>query len=315
MRFSFLALILPSLLITIPLAYAENIVLTNSHPVWYEYDCDESLPNSWTKSFPNQNKYKYFSYTDGTECHVILFTYDLSDLRNLDNVTNVSVGIDSRSLLLNDLDASDIFSIDCTLLNFDSGFDIDADSTFGVPTIYNSFSCTGTNSTQVQQITIPFDANQLDAFERNVEEFQVLDYTFAVLPDFPAAMRANLTASNYEYAIGKYANELDITGDGFNCAVISASNWCNFFNAPWEGVKKALGEDFIGDWFYVLVFFPLPMAVFLITRNGAYAGFVCLPIMLVIHTIDQVVFEISLSMILIASAFGFYEIVRKRLFE
>ena len=60
---------------------------------------------------------------------------------------------------------------------------------------------------------------------------------------------------------------------------------------------------------------PLPMSVFLLTRNGTYAGFVCLPIILVIHTLDDVVFEISLTMIAVAVAFSLYEIIRKRISE
>ena len=99
------------------------------------------------------------------------------------------------------------------------------------------------------------------------------------------------------------------------CVVIRASNWCNFYNDPWGAVKQTLGASYLGEWFYVLVFLPIPMSVFLITRNGAYAGFVCLPIILTVTTLDKVVIETALSLILIAAGFGFYEIIKKRLHE
>ena len=312
-RFFLYALILTGILMLLPYAYAENIVYTNSYPTWYEYDCTDSNPSTWTQSEPNAHRQKYFSFTDGSECHVMLLTYNLVDIKNIENITSVSVLIDSKSMLLEDDDLSDQYTVNCELLFFG-----DPTITNGIisqtPTIYNSFSCTGTNSTTIQEITIPYSAGQITTFETDIQAGN-FTYSLMVFPDFDATMRTGLVTNGYTYAIGKFANELDVTGDGFNCAVISASNWCNFYDAPWEGVKKALGEDYIGDWFYVLVFMPLPMSVFLLTRNGTYAGFISLPIILVIHTIDQVIFEVSLTMIALAFGFTLYEIIRKKLVE
>jgi len=136
-----------------------------------------------------------------------------------------------------------------------------------------------------------------------------------LFPELNATMRSFLDSSNNDYALGKLDNSLIIVGEGFNCITIEASNWCDMYNDPWGAIKKALGEDYIGDWFYVFVFFPLPFMVFLVSRNGTYAGFVCLPILLFINTIDDVVFDISLALLALAGAFGFYEMIRKRLVE
>lgn len=313
MKIILLALLFPGILILFPLAYAENIIYTNSYPTWYSYDCTDSTPSVWTQSDPDANRQKYFSFTDGSECHVMLLTYNLVDIKRIENITSVSVLIDSKSMVLTNSSDSNRYTVGCDLLFFG-----DPTITNGVisqtPVNYNSFSCTGNSSSKIQEITIPYDAGQITTFETDIQS-KNFTYSLMVFPDFNATMRTDLSSNGYTYAIGKFANKLDVTGDGFNCAVISASNWCNFYNAPWVSVKKALGEDYIGDWFYVLVFMPIPMSVFLLTRNGAYAGFVSLPIMLVITTIDQVIIEVSLSMLFIAGGFGFYEILRKRIFE
>ena len=107
---------------------------------------------------------------------------------------------------------------------------------------------------------------------------------------------------------------LTVNATGSDCIYIQASRYCGFFESPWNAMKKILGEDYIGDWFYILIWFPIPMVVYLTTRNGTYAGFVGMGIMISIQTIDQTVFEISLSMIAISAGFLFYEILRKRLF-
>ena len=110
-------------------------------------------------------------------------------------------------------------------------------------------------------------------------------------------------------------SRLMISGTGFDCFTIPSSDFCNFLEQPWGAIQIVMGKEIIGDWFYVLVFFPLPISIFLLTRNGAFAGFVCLPLILVINTIDTVVFEVSLTLIAIASGFGFYELIRKRIFD
>lgn len=311
MKIILLALIFPSILI--PLAYAENIVYTNSVPSWYEYDCTDSTPSVFTQSTPDVNRNKYFSWTDGSDCHAILLTYNLIDIANISNVTSVSVLVDSKSMLIENDDLSNQYVNNCDLYIFGdptiSGGVITAS-----PSVYNSFSCSGAGDSSIQEVTIPYTSGQYGTFETDIMGGNNT-YSIMIFPNHNSTLLSNLVSNGYTYAIGKYANELDVTGDGFNCAVISASNWCNFYNAPWTSVKKALGEDYIGDWFYVLIFMPFPMSVFLLTRNGAYAGFVSLPIMLSITVIDQVVYEVALSMLLIAGGFGFYEVIRKKLME
>ena len=57
------------------------------------------------------------------------------------------------------------------------------------------------------------------------------------------------------------------------------------------------------------------MTVYLTTRNGAYAGFVSMGLMITFTQIDRIVFEVSLTMILISAGFLLYEVIRKRLFQ
>lgn len=292
-------------------AHAENIVYSNGVPRWLEYDCNDTVPSVWEKSNPDANRLKYFSYTDGQNCHAILSTFDLSDLSNIENTTSVSLHIDSRSMLLSDDSLSSQYDVQCSLFYF--GEFVDGNVINHTPQNYNSFSCTG-DSGKVQEITVPFTADQTSHLQSQIASGNYF-FRLMIFPNFEGTALNSIATNNYQYAIGKYSQQLSITGDGFNCVVIEASNWCNFYNDPWGAIKQALGADYFGEWFYVLVFLPIPMSVFLITRNGAYAGFVCLPIMLTITTIEKVVFEIALSMILIAGGFGFYEIIRKRLHE
>ena len=290
-------------------AYAENIVYSNSVQTWLEYDCNDTIPSTWDKSNPDVNRFKYFSYTDGNICHAVLSTFDLREIQNIENVTSVSLSIDSKPSLLFGGSNPSQYDTQCNLFYFSDY--TDGNAIYHTPQNYNSFSCTGNSG--IQEIKIPFTLSQITSFENQIANGNYF-FDIMIFPNFGNNLN-QIIQNNHHYTIGKYSQELSIAGDGFDCTVIAASNWCNLFNDPWGGVKKALGADYFGEWFYVLVFLPLPMSVFLITRNGAYAGFVCLPLILVITTIEQRVIEISLSMILIAAAFGFYEILRKRLHE
>lgn len=103
--------------------------------------------------------------------------------------------------------------------------------------------------------------------------------------------------------------------DGTNCAWVASSRLCGFSENPWEAVKNILLYEYLGQWFYVLILLPIPMTVYLTTRNGAYAGFVSMGLMITFTQIDRIVFEVSLTMILISAGFLFYEVIRKRLFQ
>lgn len=106
---------------------------------------------------------------------------------------------------------------------------------------------------------------------------------------------------------------LDVAGT--NCAWVASSRLCGFTDNPWEAIKTILLYDYFGQWFYVLILLPIPMTIYLTTRNGAYAGFVSMGLMITFTQIDKVIFEVSLSMILISAGFLFYEVLRKRLFQ
>ena len=304
------------LLIPFSVAYAENIVYTNALPQWYEYTCTSGSPTTWIEADPNANAnhWKYFSYFYENNCYANMFTFDFSKIHAIENATNITYLMDTNGVTITNRTTSNQYQVTCDLLFFG---DISGESSAIIQTPINmtSFSCSGNPPlAQVQEISYNFTQAHIDLITDNI---QAQNYTlsFMVFPHFNNTMRSSLDTNNYEYGIEKHKNDFSITGDGFLCAVIRESNFCNLFNEPWQAVGKALGSDIIGDWFYVIVFFPIPMCVFLATRTGLYAGFVGLGIMLVIETIDQTVFEISLSMIAICAGFGFYDIIRKRLFD
>jgi len=299
-------------------AFAETILYSNSYPTWYSYPCADTSPTTLTHIAPldkrTANVWKFFSYYDESsqDCFVTVHTYDFQDLTSLTNTKSINYYTDTRSMNPIDLTVIDSNDINCELYylgNPDTSADISTTPTL----IASAFDCTG-SSGQVIEAIIPFSASNNATLQSAI---QAGNYTqsFILFPELNATMRSFLDTNNNDYAIGKLDNSLEINGDGFNCITIEASNWCNMYNDPWGAVKKALGEDYIGDWFYVFVFFPIPFMVFLVSRNGTYAGFVCLPILLFINTIDKVVFDISLSFIALAGAFAFYDLIRKRLVE
>ena len=299
-------------------AYAETIFYSNSYPVWYSYPCADTSPTTLTNISPTDkrtaNVWRYFSYYDESvqTCYVTVHTFNFQDLTNLTNVTSIDYYTDTRSMNPSDLTVIDSNAINCELYylgNPDTSEDISTTPTL----IASAFDCTETSG-QVIEAIIPFSSANNATLTAQI---QAGNYTqsFVLFPELNATMRTFLDTNNNDYAIGKLDNSLMIVGEGFNCITIEASNWCNMYNDPWGAIKKALGEDYVGDWFYVFVFFPIPFMVFLTSRNGTFAGFVCLPILLFINTIDQVVFDISLSFIALAGAFAFYDLLRKKLVE
>ena len=101
-----------------------------------------------------------------------------------------------------------------------------------------------------------------------------------------------------------------------NCMWVASSRMCGFADNPWEAVKTVLLADQMGQWFYVMILLPIPMTIYLTTRNGAYAGFASMGLILLFNELEQdpLIVEVALTMILIASGFLFYEVLRKRLF-
>lgn len=239
---------------------------------------------------------------------------DLTPIALIQNST-VQSFVDTRSWILNNNDLSEDYTMSCELWFLDNP-DTSSDSFSLAHTNYNSFSCTTVNATTNNIIATihNFTAGQLTTFESDLaaEDYNI---HFIIFPVRNATMISNLDSNNLKWGLQNHLNELYITGDGVTCWLIKESKLCNLIDEPWTAISKALGQDYIGDWFYVLVFFPFPMAVFLFTRNGTYAGFVGLGITLAIQTIDQTIFEIALSMIFISAGFAFYEVVRKRLME
>lgn len=298
--------------------FGESLFYSNSYPTWYSYPCADNSPTDLTHNAPADkriaNVWRYFSYYDESiqTCYVTVHTFDFRDLNKLYDTTSINYHTDTRSMNPNDLSIIDSNAIICELYylgNPDTTTNINVSPTL----IASAFDCTE-NTGQVITALIPFSPGNNSTIQTHIQAGNFTQ-SFVLFPQLNATMRAFLDTENHDYALGKLDNTLEINGEGFNCVTIEASNWCNMYGDPWGAIKKALGEDYIGQWFYVFVFFPLPFMVFLVSRNGTYAGFVCLPILLFINTIDKVVFEISLSFIALAGAFAFYDLIRKRLVE
>jgi len=299
-------------------AFAETIQYSNSYPTWYSYPCADLSPGNLTHTSPPDkriaNVWKFFSYYDESDqtCYITLHTFDFRDLALLTDTTSITYLTDTRSMTPNDLTIIDVNQINCELYYLENQNTL-LDITTTPTLIASSFDCSGFSG-QVMQATIPFSVANNSTLQSAIQAGNFTQ-SFILFPQLNATMRTFLDTENNDYALGALKNDIKIVGEGFNCITIESSNWCNMYNDPWGAIKKALGEDYVGDWFYVFVFFPLPIMVFLMSRNGTYAGFVCLPILLFINTIDKVVFDISLSFLALAGAFGFYELLRKRLVE
>lgn len=228
-------------------------------------------------------------------------------------MTSVNFNVDAQSQVLSDSTQSASYQPVCDLLYFG-----DPTVSGGVisltPSVFQSdFNCV--SGTQTTSLTIPLNSSEITIVSSHITG-QNNTIAFMVFPNFNATLRGDMDSNNWEYGVANFLNQFNLEADGgFYCMFVKASGMCNIFYEPWEAVKDVLGEDYVGDWFYVMIFLPLPMSIFLTTRSGLYAGFSSLSMMLVIQTIDTTIFEVSLSMILIAAGFGFYEVLRKRLVQ
>lgn len=295
------------------LAYGAEVTYGSNVPIWYSYDCTDSTPDTWTKADPDVSKFKYFNYYVDGVCYATLLNYDLSDLLNIANTTSVNATVHTRGVMTTIPTLSQSYNdpLPCDLFYFNEpGFNIDF---IQEPEVIGSFSCTD-GGTSVQSITIIFNPSQITTFESNLQAGDE-SIGLMVFPTFNATMRTSLDSNGYEYGVERHLTEFEIVGNNFDCVIIQASGFCNLLNDWWGSIALALGANWIGDWFYVIMFFPFPLVTFLVTRNGTFAGFVGLGIMLTIQSIDRTVFEIALSMILISAGFAFYEILRKKLVE
>lgn len=240
-------------------------------------------------------------------------TFDMSGMSGIANTTLTNMTLDTKGILVTNSSLSSSYSVPCKLFYFNVPTVTNGIIT-QTPLDYGSFNCTGVSPGLVTITNIPLNSSQITTIQTNLHNGKTTQ-SFMIFPLFNSTMRTNLDNNNYQYGIEKHQIQFYFKGDGFDCAIISGSGLCNFLNNPWEANATAYGKSTFGDWFYVIVFFPFPMVVYLITRNGLYAGFVGLGIMLVIETINRTVFEIALTMLAIAGGFTLYEVIRKRLFE
>lgn len=295
-------------------AYANEITFNSQAPSWFNFDCNATLPTSYYQIKPDGfSFFKYFSAYTNHKCYAVMETVDMSGMTNISNATVMNMTIDTRGSVISHQILSNHYSVNCDLLYFNNTSIVNGIIT-QTPQVFNSTSCTDSPTGARVEHVITFTPSQVSEVEASLNAGNN-NQMFMLLPHFNATMQSSLDSSGYEFGIEKQGLAYYINGNGFNCELIQGSGFCNFLNKPWAANEIAFGKEIFGPWFYVIVFFPFPMVVYLITRNGVYAGFMGLAIMLVINTISPMIFEISLTMIAIAAAFAFYEVIRKRLLE
>lgn len=282
---------------------------TNGNPAWYSYDCSVT-PNSFTLASPTEgSKFQYFSFIQSGTCYANIIGYNVEPLALMENATSITERLDSKARHVTSPALSTSYNVNCNLFYF-KDLEAHATSISETPIKIGSFQCgVSSNSTQ-QSNTISFPSANVTNIQGRITNGTDTIFIMAI-PNYTAGFVSAMGSNSF--GIEKYLDRLTITGDGFDCTVIFESNMCGWLENPWPAVKKMLGEDWVGDWFYVFIWFPFPMVVYLATRNGTYAGFLGLGIMLAIQQIDPVIFQVALSMVAICAGFVFYESVRKRL--
>lgn len=312
MRIILPLLALVIVIVPVSVAYGAEITYRIPTPIWYSYDCSNPSPTVFTKDDPGVSKFKYFSYFDNGKCYVILDNYDVSGLDTLTNATLLNYTSDSRANIPSNPSISYQYSTTCKLLHFNSP-DLTAGAIIQTPDVYEpSFSCTGVLGNETKHNMVSLDSSIVSQFQNGVTGGNTT-FSLMLFPELNNTMQSNLISNGYQYGLEDFGRSIYVNGDGFNCALIAGSGMCDFQEKPWKAIAIAFGADYIGEWFYVIAFFPFPMATYLITRNGTYAGFVGLSFMLFVEAINPMIFEIALTMILISASFGFYEVLKRRL--
>lgn len=297
---------------SVSIAYGAEITYRSPIANWYSYDCTNPSPNVFTKEPPpGASQFKYFGFTTGSKCYATLLNYDVSGLTTISNTTALDFTVDSRSFIIDHPTLSNGYLPTCELYHFNHP-DLLAGAIIQIPDVYkSSFICVNANSTAHEQVII-LNSTEINNFQSNILGGNTT-FSLMVFPQFNATMLSSISSNHFQYGLEKFDNALYVNGNGFNCAIIPGSGMCDFQNHPWTAIGIAFGSEWIGPWFYVIVFFPFPMATYLITRNGTYAGFLGLGIMLAIQTINPMIFQIALTMIFICASFGFYEVIKRRL--
>lgn len=230
-------------------------------------------------------------------------------MADMENATSILERLDTKVRHVTDPTLSTSYNMTCNLFYF-KNLESLPDSIAETPVKIGSYQCGVANNSTQQSNTLSFPSNNVTNVQTRVTNGTETIYIMTI-PNYTAGFVAGLGGDSF--GIERFLDRMTITGDGFDCTVIYESNMCGWLDNPWPAVRKMLGQDYIGDWFYVIIWFPFPMVVYLSTRNGVYAGFLGLGIMLVINQINTIVYQIALSMVAICAGFVFYEAVRKRL--
>jgi hypothetical protein len=232
-------------------------------------------------------------------------------MTEIENTTSITIRADTKARHVTNPSLSTTYNLTCNAFYFPLLDEFETVVSETPQKIGTSFACGVAGNSTKQSNHIYFNSTQIANVEARLNNATDLIFIM-VIPNYTAGFVSGLGSDSF--GVEKYIDRLTFVGEGFDCTVIPESNMCGWLENPWPAVRKMLGADFIGDWFYVFIWFPFPMVFYLMTRNGTYAGFLGLGIMLVIETIDPVIFEVALSMITICAAFTFYETFRHKLF-
>ena len=111
-----------------------------------------------------------------------------------------------------------------------------------------------------------------------------------------------------------YANHESATATQ-KCYEKTDGLYCNLFSDPFDAISNAFLKEYIGDWYLVLLFVPFPIAIIIMTHNFTYGGYIGLIMTGSILSINQVAFEIALTLIAISTGLVFIETIYKKVFD
>jgi len=96
------------------------------------------------------------------------------------------------------------------------------------------------------------------------------------------------------------------------CFATTNSSMCGFIDNPWNAIKHVFFVDYLGDWFVAIMFFPIIIVMYLLTKNGTYAGLIGLFIVAGTNQAQTLAVEVGITLVAISTGFLFYEVIRKR---
>lgn len=296
-----------------PVAYAGTVATFSSPSSLIKTDCT-SFDASPYSSSDDISISTFFKKISSDLCVMRVFVFDVSEYPDETQVLDSRLEFTSQLSLSNSTVVSSTCSIyflayNGMILNDLSENDLDTVFNDHSTPLKTNFDCSSklkgkyfsldNNPTLIQKIQTQID-NDSPVF------------SVYILPNF-AVVNDNDNGLIFSI-LDILEPEISITSN-IPCWRLDNTSMCNLFKDPWDALGQAFGKEWIGDWFYLLIFMPFPMVIFITTKNGGFAGLATLIILVSVNTIDQLVLEVVLTLIFICVGFGLYELYRKRLIE